>query len=257
VKNQIEKVKDILTRKGYSSVSDLAKELAVSEVTVRRYLDELEKRAFIKRTHGGAFVGEEMIDVDFRVRETIRREEKEAIGRLGFSLIESGESIFIDTGSTAAYLASAIDDTKRLTVITNSIVVAETLENKSNVKTILLGGQVYSPMHCVLGPLAEDAIKVFHYSKAFIGAAGLSMKNGLTQGNIEEIPIKRFVAENAKEMIVLLDSSKFHKEVLISFLSLRQIDVLITDNGVADADRAALEELGIRVMIATPSAKQA
>jgi DeoR family transcriptional regulator of aga operon len=257
MKDRIQTVKKILTQKGYCSVSDLAAELAVSEVTIRRYLDELESQAIIKRTHGGAFVGEEMIDVDYRVRETIHWEEKEAIGKLGFSLIESGESIFIDTGSTAAYLALAIDDTKRLTVITDSIGVAETLENKSNVKTILLGGQVSSPMHCVIGSLAEEAVKSFHFSKAFIGAAGLSMKNGLTQGNIEEIPIKRSVIENSKETIVLLDSSKFHKEVLISFLSLQQIDVLITDNGILDADCAALEELGLRVMIAVPQAKKA
>lgn len=253
MKDRIEKVREILTRKGYCSVSDLAEELRVSEMTVRRYLDQLERNDMVRRTHGGAFIGDEMIDVDYRVRETIRRPAKEAIGRLAFSLIEAGESVFIDTGSTAAYLAYAIDDTKRLTVVTNSIVVAETLENKANVETILLGGRVHGSTHCVLGSLAEESVKQFRYSKAFLGAAGISLRDGLTQGNIEEVPIKKTVAENAKRRIVLLDSSKFHKEVLVVFLTLKQIDTLITDNEIGTAEKSALEEAGIDVLIARPA----
>jgi len=251
MKDGVDKVKDILTGKGYSSVSDLAAELQVSEMTIRRYLDQLEKRGLIKRTHGGAFVGEGMIDVDYRVRETIRRPQKEAIGRLAFSLIESGESIFIDNGSTAAYLAYAIDDSKRLTVVTSSIIVAETLVNKSNVETILLGGYVHRPTFSVVGLLAEEAIRQFRFSKTFVSAAGVSLKDGFTQGNIEEVRIKRTAVENARETIVLLDSSKFHKQVLVVFLTLQQVHTLITDSGIAEADLTALAEIGIRTLVAT------
>ena len=237
-------------RKGYRTVSELAVELNVSDMTVRRYLDELEKRELITRTHGGAFVGEEMIDVDYRVRETVRRTEKELIGKLASSLIESGESIYIDSGSTAVYVALAINDNTRITVVTNSMVVAETLESKSNIETILLGGRLHAATHSVIGPLTQDAVTQFRFSKAFLGAAGVDVSQGLSQGNLDEVPIKKMVAQNSKQRIVVVDSSKFRKQVLIMFLPFSEVDILITDAEIPDSDRKVLEETGVRVLIA-------
>jgi DeoR/GlpR family transcriptional regulator of sugar metabolism len=217
-------------------------------MTVRRYLDKLDERALIKRTHGGAFAGQEMIEVDYRVRETVRRAEKEAIGRAAWALVQPGESIFIDAGSTAAHLALAMDDTRRITVVTSST----TLEGKANIETIVLGGKVHAASHSVIGHLAEVAVQQFRFTKAFLGTVGINLQEGFTQSNVDEVPVKKQAAANSREVIVLADSSKFDQDVLFLFLRLDQVHTIITDSGVLPAHRAAMEEKGIRLVVAEP-----
>lgn len=253
MKEKIDKVLEILARKGYRSVSELSTDLSVSEMTVRRYLEKLEQRDLIKRTHGGAFTGQEMIEVDYRVRETVHRAEKEAIARAAWALVQPGESIFIDAGSTTALLALAIDDTRRITVVTHSTSVLQALERKANIETLVLGGKVHAPSHSLLGHLTEEAVRQFHFTKAFLGANGINMQEGFTQSNVEEVPVKRQVAANAREVIILADSSKFNQDVLVMFLRLEQVHVVITDKGVRQQDRSALEERGIRVIVVEPA----
>lgn len=250
MKERIDKVLEILARKGYRSVSELSADLEVSEMTVRRYLDRLEQKELIRRTHGGAFVGMEMIEVDYRVRETVRRAEKEAIGRLAWSLIQPGESVFIDAGSTTAYLALAMDDTRRITVVTNSTTVLAALENKSNIETIMIGGKVHALSHSVVGPIAEETVRQFRFTKAFMGAVGINLSEGFTQSNVDEVPVKKQVAANARQVIVLADSSKINRDVLMMFLRLDQVHMVITDNGIAREHRLSLEDKGIRVLVA-------
>ncbi len=246
---------EILARKGYRSVAELSEDLDVSEMTIRRYLTKLEQRNLIKRTHGGAFTGQEMIEVDCRVRETICRAEKETIGLKAYSLIQPGESVFIDAGSTIAFLAFVMDDTKRITVVTHSIVVAQTLERKTNIETILLGGKVHGATHSVVGPLAEKGVTQFRFTKAFIGDSGIDISEGLTQSTFDEIPVKKLVSENTKEVVVLVDSTKFNKSRLVLFLSLDQVHTIITDTGIKSAYKVALEEQGIQVIVADEESK--
>jgi DeoR/GlpR family transcriptional regulator of sugar metabolism len=250
MKERIDKVLDILGRKGYRSVSELSEDLKVSEMTVRRYLDRLEQTNLIKRTHGGAYVGQEMIEVDYRVRETVRRAEKEAIGRLAWSLIQPGESVYIDAGSTTAYLAAAMDDTRRITVVTNSTIVLQTLERRSNIQTILLGGKVHAASHSVVGTIAEEVVRQFSFTKAFLGTNGINLTEGFTQSNVDEVPVKKQVAANSREVYVLADSSKFQHDVLVRFLRLDQVHGIITDHGITAEQRRALEEKGITVYVA-------
>ncbi len=252
MKERIDKVLDILARRGYRSVSELSEDLMVSEMTVRRYLDKLEQTNLIKRTHGGAFVGQEMIEVDYRVRETVRRQEKEAIGRLAWSLIQPGESVFLDAGTTLAYLASAMDDTRRITVVTNSTIVLQTLERRSNIETILLGGKVHAASHSLVGAIAEEVVRQFSFTKAFLGATGINLTEGFTQSNVDEVPVKKQVAASAREVFVLADSSKFQHDVLVRFLRLDQVHAIITDHGITAEQRRALEEKGIKVFLAGP-----
>ncbi len=251
--DRIDKVLEILARKGYRSVSELSGDLGVSEMTVRRYLDKLEQRDLIRRTHGGAFAGQEMIEVDYRVRETAHRAEKEAIGRLAWSLIEPGESVFIDAGSTTACLAAAMDDTRRITVVTHSIIVLQILEHRANIETILLGGKVHAPSHSLIGPITDETVCQFRFTKAFLGAVGINLAEGFTQSNIDEVPVKKRVAANSREVIVMADSSKFNRDVLVMFLRLDQVHTIITDPGIQPSHRAALEERGMRVLIAGPA----
>jgi len=250
MKDRIDRVMEILARKGYRSVSDLSEDLKVSEMTVRRYLDRLEQKSLIKRTHGGAFAGQEMIEVDYRVRETLCRAEKEAIANRAYSLIQPGESVFIDAGSTTAFLAYAMDDTRRISVVTNSLIVAHALENKSNIETVLLGGKVHGATHSLIGPLAVESVNQFRFTKAFLGVNGINLGEGLTQSNLEEIPVKKTVAHNSEKVIILADSTKFNKKVLVFFLSFNEVDIILTDQGIKPEDKASLEDVGIDVIVA-------
>jgi DeoR/GlpR family transcriptional regulator of sugar metabolism len=250
MKDRGEQVQEILSRTGYRSVSDLSSDLSVSEMTIRRLLMKLEERQLVRRTHGGAYAGQEMIEVDYRVRETVYRGQKEAIGRAAWDLILPGESVFIDAGSTTAYLALAFDNTRRVTVVTISTVVAQALADKPNVETILLGGRVHGPSHSVIGPIPEEMVKQFRFTKAFIGTVGIDLREGFTQSNLEEVPVKKRVAAESRQVIVLADSSKFNKEVLVLFLRLDQVNTVITDSGIPRDCLAALEEKGIQVIIA-------
>ena len=202
MQERLDRLMALLSRQRYGSVAELAKELRVSEMTVRRYLDKLEQRNLIKRTHGGAYTGQEMIEVDYRIRETVFQDEKSSIGAAAYSMIRPGESVYIDAGSTAAFLALSIDDTKRITVVTHSLVVAQTLEQCQNVETILLGGKVHGATHSLMGPLAEEAIQQFKFNTAFLGASGINVNHGLTQSTLDEIPIKKAVAASSKKVVM-------------------------------------------------------
>jgi DeoR/GlpR family transcriptional regulator of sugar metabolism len=177
--------------------------------------------------------------------------QKEAIGRLAWTLIQPGDSVYVDAGSTAAHLAAAMDNSRRITVVTNSTIVLQVLENRANIVTIMLGGKAHGPSHSLVGPLAEEAVQQFRFNKAFLGASGIDLQEGLTQSNLEEVPIKKRVAANSKEVIVLADSTKFSRNVFVSFLPMKSVHVIVTDSGISLEHRKALGELSIRVHIAT------
>ena len=249
--NRLQTITELLAKRGYMSVVDLAKTIEVSDMTIRRDLEILEQEGSIRRIHGGAYIELSMLEVDYHIRETVELEKKKSIGNLAFTIIQPGESIYIDAGSTTSFLASSIDDTKRLTVVTHSIVVAQALINRINVGTVLIGGKLHAATKSLIGPLAEEGVGKFRYTKAFLGTSGINLTEGLTISTLEEVSIKRLAALNAKQVIILADSSKFNKEVFAFFLNLDQIDILITDWDLSEKHRSLLEKKGIRVMIAT------
>jgi len=145
-----------------------------------------------------------------------------------------------------------MDNSRRITVVTNSTIVLQILESRPTIDTILIGGKAHGPSHSLVGPLAEEAVKQFHFSKAFLGANGIDLEEGLTQSNVEEVPIKKRVAANSKEVIVLADSSKFNRNVFVTFLPLERVNVILTDTGISSELKKALEERHIRVLVAAP-----
>jgi DeoR/GlpR family transcriptional regulator of sugar metabolism len=127
--------------------------------------------------------------------------------------------------------------------------------NKLNVDTILLGGKVHSATQSLIGPLTEEAVRQFKYTKAFLGTSGINLSEGLTISTLEEIPIKKEAAANSKQVIVLTDSTKFNKNSLALFLELHQVDIIITDWGLKESDRVTLEEAGIKIIIVEHGSK--
>jgi DeoR/GlpR family transcriptional regulator of sugar metabolism len=255
VKDRVDRVIEILALKGFRSVTELAADLGVSEGTVRRYLDRLQSKDLIRRTHGGAWTGLEVTETDYRLRESAQRAEKEAIGRLAWSLIQPDESVYIDAGSTAAHLAAAMDDSRRLTVVTNSTVVLQLLENRTLIDTIMLGGKLHGPSRSLVGPIAEETVRQFHFARAFLGVNGIDLEEGLSQFSMEELPVKKAAAAGSRQVIVLADSTKFSRHVFVSFIPLDRVHVIITDDGIPAETRSALEERNIQVLVASTGGK--
>jgi DeoR family fructose operon transcriptional repressor len=256
VKDRLDRVIEILALRGFRSVADLATDLGVSEGTVRRYLDQLQRNDLIRRTHGGAWTGQDATETEYRLRETERRLQKEAIGRLAWSLIQPDESVYVDAGSTAAHLAAAMDDSRRLTVVTNSTVVLQLLENRTHIDTIVLGGKLHGPSRSLVGPIAEETVRQFHFARAFLGVNGIDLEEGLSQFDMEELPVKKAVAASSRQVVVLADSTKFSRNLFVSFLPLDRVHLIITDEGIPEEIKSALEGRNIQVLVARTDANR-
>ncbi len=227
VKERIFQVQQIFVRKGCRSVTGLFEDLGISKMTVRRYLDAIEQNGLARRTHGGAVALNGPPEIGDAARATGHGKEKEAIGRLAWDLVGPGEAVHIDAGSTAACMALFIGDSRRITVVTGSLPVAEALGKRESVRTILTGGRVHGSLHGMMGPLALEAVRQFRFTKAFLGTAGIDLTEGFTESDVEQIAVKRLVAANSREVIVL-----------------------ITDGRIGSTQRAAIERRGVRVLVA-------
>ena len=157
-------------------------------------------------------------------------------------MIQPGESVFIDAGTTPAFLAYAINDTKRITVVTNSLVVASALENRSNVQCILLGGTVHGATHSMVGQMAEEGLGQFRFNRAFMGTSAIDLSAGLSQSTFEEIPLKRKAARQATKVVVLADSSKFDKQVT-KIVSNKDETTLVGGAGNEDAIKGRINQI--------------
>jgi len=133
--------------------------------------------------------------------------------------------------------------------------VLQALEARPYIETILLGGKVHALSHSLVGPIAMETVRQFRFTRAFLGGEGINLAEGITQSNVDEVPVKKQVAKNARQVVVLADSSKINRDGLVMFLQLEEVTTLVTDSGIAPAHRAALEEKGMQVLVAeVPSA---
>jgi DeoR family fructose operon transcriptional repressor len=219
---------DRLVGAGYIRVTDLASELNVSEMTIRRDLEKLEEDGHLTRTHGGAHIIPGTPD-DSDIESDTLSTEREVIGHAADSFIRSGDTIFLDAGPISQVLAATIDDNKLVTIVTNSTAIAAILSNKGNIDTIVLGGTIHGPTSSLTGPLAEDAIKRFKYTRAFLETDGINPDEGFTASSLDVIPVKQLAAHRSNQVIVLAESYKFGKDVLARFLRIDEVCIIITD----------------------------
>ena len=216
-------------------VPEAAQALEVSEGTVRNDLNALEDEGRLKRVHGGAILNEQS---QFQNHSFVRRYKqneaaKRAIAREAATLVKDGDSIVLDASSTDYYLARALSERQQLRVVTNGFEVARELaENPSN-NVILIGGVVNNNSSSVTGLLSERIIEELRIEKAFLSCSGFSLERGMTEILFAEAQIKRKVIESSQQLYALVDSSKFGREDLTSFASLKRISRLFTDGGLS------------------------
>lgn len=241
----------ILNIEGSVHVKELSKTLEVTEETIRRDLEVLNNKKLLKRTHGGAIPlknNEKNLELSFNIRTEKNVEEKQIIATKAVSLINEGETIFLDASSTSLFLARELNKFRNITVLTNSIRIVYELTNNNNITVISTGGILRSNSLSFVGPLANDTIKKYYADKFFASCKGISTEHGATDSNELEIEVKKNMLNQAREIIILADYTKFEEIGLTQFASINQINTIITDNSISNNMKNSFEKMGIEIL---------
>lgn len=256
--NQIERrtrILELIQQQGIVVVSDLCELFGVSEMTIRRDLRDMDREGLLRRVHGGAVnsLGRSY-EPPYVLRSTQNAEAKRRIGRKAAELIYEGDSIALDVGTTTLEIARAIQHCHNITVVTSSLPIANEIATncslENNIRLILTGGIVRTGELSMIGMFPERVYADLHVDRAFIGVGGLSLKDGLTEYNLEDALIKRRLLASAHQVIVVADSSKFGKTTFATVGPLSMVNVIITDVDAPADQVQALREMGITVLIA-------
>ncbi len=243
------KIIELLERQGSVKVSDLAGDLGISKVTVRRHLDILSKQMPIVRVRGGALSNKKgtSYEADYNVKSGKYLEIKQRIGSLAASLVSGGETLIIDAGSTTWHVASSLIGKSNLTIVTNDLKIALLLANTSDINVYLIGGKIRPYIFSSFGHSSEEYLKSFSVNKLFLGADSVDVKKGITNANAEESHLKQEMIHSAKEVILVTDSSKFNKVSFAKVSDFSVIDCVISDKKVPKKYKDLFVEKGIKL----------
>lgn len=240
-----------LRKHQYVKVSQIAEELDVTTVTIRKDLKILEERNLLYRTHGSAMPIDPYVpDMSVQIKGKLRNEEKKKIAIEAAKLIEENDSIIISAGSTNYKFAEQIKAKTHLNVVTPSLPVSILLNDYPDIDVIQLGGVLDKKSLSVRGKYAGMAFDNFTCSKIFLGVDGVDKENGITNSNIEEAILSKKMIDSSSKIIVLADSSKFGKRGFGKICPLERVDIIITDDGITNSVAKLLDNLGIKVIIA-------
>jgi DeoR/GlpR family transcriptional regulator of sugar metabolism len=239
----------ILTRlanEGQIVAKDLASELGTSEDTIRRDLRELAQAGKLQRVHGGALPASPAMG-DLQVRETVSPQEKVALGRFGAAMIQSGQVVILDGGTTAIQIARQLDPALRATIVTHSPTVAVQLASHPLIDIIMLGGRLFRHSMVGIGASVIDAASRLRADLYFMGVTGVHPDAGLSTGDAEEAAVKRALHERAAETIVLASSEKLLAASPFLVAPLRDLSMLVVPSNTTDRTIRALRTGNVKV----------
>jgi DeoR family fructose operon transcriptional repressor len=240
---------EMVRSKGFASLEELATTLQVSESTVRRDLDHLEETGAARRTHGGVFyAGSSPKLPHFEEREPAQWEKKKAIARRAATLIEDGDTVLLDGGTTTYEVARVLVG-RPLQIVTNSLPVANLFATNVNADLVLLGGYVYPRTGVSLGPYANEMLKHLNVRRTVMSVGGVT-ERGFYNSNLLLVETERAMMHAADEVIVVADSTKFGRQSLAHLCELGAIDRLVVDAEMTDEWRSKAREAGVDLMIA-------
>jgi DeoR family fructose operon transcriptional repressor len=240
----------ILQKEGYVEVTDLAEVFAVSLATVRRDLLTLENEGLLVRTHGGAVSNSASTawEPSWDSKRTKMLEAKRLIGREAASLIQPGETIILDAGSTTWHVADHLKPESRLTVISNDLQILLRLASLTPGCTVVsTGGVVRESIYVLYGSEAERFIKSLKVNWAFLGANGLDLERGLTNSNLVTVSLRKAMIQASKRVVVLADHTKFNQVALAQVCELSEIDMIITDTGLDEDTARRFRDAGVEI----------
>lgn len=215
---------------GRVSVTNLSRQFGVSEVTIRSDLQALAENNLVVRTHGGAVPAVRgLYDLSLASRRQQQVQEKSRIGQAGAALVADGDAIFLDSSSTALAIAAHLKDHRHLTIITNGLAVAQEMLDAPHVMLVMVGGTLRRDTASLVGTDGLDMLRMYNIQKGFFGAHGISLPEGLTDVSAEEAGVKRPLVSACRQVIAVLDATKWGQVGLASFAHLEQIHTVITD----------------------------
>ena len=230
---------------GAVRVADLVRDLGVSDMTVRRDLEILDDRGLVEKVHGGATMvaDSSLFEPGFAAKSALQRGEKAAIAEAAVSLVEPGTAIALSAGTTTYEIARRLADVPRLTVVTNSIPVADALYRSGGAdQTIVLTGGVRTPSDALVGPFAVSALRTIHVDLVFMGVHGMDPHSGFTTPNLLEAETDRALVDTGRRLVVVADHSKWGVIGISAFARLNQADILITDSRLERSARELLAD---------------
>lgn len=238
---------DKMAKEGSLSVAALARELDVSEVTVRSDLKNLEERGFVNRTRGGAYPA---FHKDILDRQRLNVEEKNRIARAAAEFVHDGDRIMIEAGTTTALIVRYLTGRRGVQIVTNSTLVFSYARLNPSLTIILTGGVFSKETESLVGPVALRAIQDFNVRLAFVGTDGFSLERGMTTQFVEGSEIVKAMRSRAQETWLVADSSKYGRSGFVNVLPLSEVDGIITDSGVDEEALALMREnaLDLRVV---------
>jgi DeoR family transcriptional regulator, aga operon transcriptional repressor len=241
---------EILNREGRVLVLDLAKRFETSQVTIRKDLEDLHAHGLIHRTHGGALPSREgaLEDPTLREKEKLHRKEKLRIAEAAARLVQEGQVVILDSGTTTTAIARALRHFQNLTIVTNAVNIAAELSGTA-VDVILTGGTLRKNSFSLVGPIAEETLHRLNADLLFLGVDGFDVQYGLSTPNLLEAKVNRVMVEVAKRIVAACDSSKFGRRSLSLIVPPSALHEVITDRGAPKSDIKMLKKAGIEVTL--------
>lgn len=250
---------DEVRRRGGVRVNELTRKLGVSDMTVRRDLDALARQGVLEKVHGGAVpvVEASTHEPGFEAKSGLELTAKEDIARTAAELVAPGTAIALSGGTTTYALAHHLLDVPELTVVTNSVRVADVFHSAQRTSgqrqggaTVVLTGGVRTPSDSLVGPVADQAIASLHFDVLFLGVHGISVEAGLSTPNLAEAETNRRLVQSARRVVVVADHTKWGTVGLSSFAALEQVDTLVTDAALPAEAREEISEHLRRLVVA-------
>ncbi len=239
---------EVLNRDGRVVIEDLAKVLNVSEMTIRRDLQVLQQHKLITRTHGGA-VSHDLLaeETPYSKKAEQNMEEKRKIGMYASSLVEEGDVIILDAGTTSMEIAKGIVGIKNLKVVTNDLMIAAFLSKYEGIGVYCSGGIVQRDTVACLGDHAIELFKSINADIAFVGASSVDIEKGVTTPTAEKAQLKKQLTKSAKKTILVADSLKFGKVAFVNICPLTRFDLIITGNRIDKEIEQGIRNLDIEL----------
>ena len=241
---------ELVRTRGFAALPELAETLNVSESTIRRDLEHLEEIGSARRTHGGVFyTGTAPRLPHFEERQPSNWEKKQAIARKAMELVDDGDALLLDGGSTAYEVARLLVG-RAVQVVTNSLPVANLFATQSTTELVMLGGFVYPRTGVTLGPRADEMLSTINVRRTILSVAAINDR-GCYNSNLLLVQTEQAMIRAADELIVVADSTKFGHQSLAHLCSLDAIDYLVVDDGISDAWRQKILAAGVKLLIAS------
>lgn len=234
---------------GSVRVDELSEEFDVSTVTIRNDLDFFEEKGLIHRTYGGALLRNNVYnDPSLEEKQKINIDKKRRIGEYAAGLVNDGDSIILDSGTTTREIALRLKEKKNVVLMTNAINTAVELAGVSEIQLMLTGGVLRDKSYSLVGPEAERTMKNYYFDKLFLGVDGMDFEHGLTTFNPQEAQLNRLMVERSNRVIAVTDSSKFGRHSFSYICDLSPIGTVITDDEISEEFEQGLKKRDIEVV---------